>query len=84
MAPRAWASGQLSARPSARSCARCTRKELCLSVMFCPPAAARDVLSWQYHKGIKGLFVLRKGHCKAVKRFPVLPPAYIKEVTCDD
>ena len=39
--------------------------------MFCPPAPGRDVLSRQCHEGTKGLFVLRKGHCEAVKRFPM-------------
>lgn len=76
--------GPTPPRPSAGGCARGSRKELCLRIASCPPPTARDVLCWPCQKGTEGLFVLRRGHREAVKRFPMLPLPYIREVACGD
>lgn len=56
-----------STHPNAVSCTRRNREKLCRSIMFCPPRTTRDISFWQYQKGVKGLFVLPKSHCKLLR-----------------
>lgn len=51
-------------------------------VLPTPNSSGRSLLA--VPEGTEGLFVLRRGHREAVKRFPMLPLPYIREVACGD